>query len=86
MFLTYSQTSLTKKDVIIQLKTILVDKIKEYIICQEKHEDGGFHIHVYLYLKLYSKVVISNFDKHIDDILNVPDHNYIERQELYYYK
>jgi len=27
------------------------------------------------------KVVISNFDKNIDDILNVPQLNYVERRE-----
>jgi len=48
LFLTYSQTSLTKEDAIEQLKGILPDKIKEYIVCQENHEESGLHLHVYL--------------------------------------
>ena len=57
----YSQTSLTKEEIIEQLKAILMDKINEYIICQEKHDDSGFQIHVYF--KLYSKVNICNSSK-----------------------
>lgn len=41
LFLTYSETSLTKENVITQLKVIVGDKIKNYIVCQEKHEDNS---------------------------------------------
>lgn len=33
----------------------------EYIVCQEKHEDSGLHINIYL--KLYSKINILNSNK-----------------------
>lgn len=61
LFLTYSQTFLTKEEVIDQLKSILGDKIKEYFVSQEKHEDSGLHIHVYL--KLTSKINIISAKK-----------------------
>jgi hypothetical protein len=56
LFLTYSQTSLLKEDVLEQLYSIIEKKlgfpfkqgIKEYIVAREKHADGNYHIHVYL--------------------------------------
>lgn len=47
-------------DVIEYLNCLLEDssRIEQYIVAQEKHKDGDFHIHVYL--KLVKKVNISN--------------------------
>lgn len=52
-FLTYPQCPVSKEDI----KNILFNKlkevkngIKEYVIAQEKHEDGNLHIHAYLNL------------------------------------
>jgi hypothetical protein len=40
LFLMYSQTFLTKEDAIEQLKAILMGKINQYIVCQQKHQDS----------------------------------------------
>lgn len=52
-FLTYSQLNLfdlnTGKDQILEkLEQKIPHKIVEYVICEEKHRDGGTHYHVYL--------------------------------------
>lgn len=63
-FLTYSQTEYSKQetlnDIIDKLSTKLID-LKEWVICQETHKDGGHHIHCLLklnkQLELYSNQV-----------------------------
>ena len=55
LFLTYSQLNLldlntAKNQILEQLEEIIPHKIIEYIICEEKHQDGGTHFHVYLEL------------------------------------
>ena len=47
--------------VITQLRNILIDKIKEYIVCQEKHEHNGLQVHSYLKLNL--KITILDSQK-----------------------
>lgn len=61
LFLTYSQINLTKQSILDQLKLILKDKIKEYIIAQETHKDNRFYLHVFL--ELISKINITNPSK-----------------------
>lgn len=52
-FLTYSQLNIlelsTAKDQILEkLEQKIPEKIIEYVICRENHQDGGIHYHVYL--------------------------------------
>lgn len=46
--MTYPQCELTKE----QIKDALVDhKVQEYVIANEKHQDGNLHAHVFLKYK-----------------------------------
>lgn len=53
-FLTYSQNDSTKEAVVAHLESI--DELQEYIVCQEKHKDGGNHLHAYVKYKTGVKV------------------------------
>lgn len=44
-FLTYPQCPLMKEDILSFLRT--KSPLTKYLIAQEKHQDGGFHIHVF---------------------------------------
>lgn len=46
LFLTYPQCAAPKEFVLEHLKTI--DKVLEYVVCIEKHEDGNPHLHAYV--------------------------------------
>jgi len=50
LFLTYPECPLSKEEALECLESILPDSILEYIIAQEKHANGNYHIHVYLSL------------------------------------
>jgi hypothetical protein len=56
LFLTYSQLNVKKTDLENIKELILINlekklpKISQYIIAEEKHQDGGLHYHVYLEL------------------------------------
>lgn len=54
LYLTYSQCSLPKEEVYSQLAHILEWKcangIEKYLVAEEKHQDGGDHLHVFLML------------------------------------
>lgn len=50
LFLTYPECNLEKQDVLLLLQNILSETILEYIIAQEKHQNGNLHIHVFLSL------------------------------------
>ena len=52
IFLTYAQCDIEPVVMLEFLKRLV--KIEEYIIAQEKHKDGGLHLHCYL--KLEKKV------------------------------
>ena len=50
-FLTYSQTTLSMTpDWLLENHTKILEKVEltEYLICQEIHADGGYHLHCYL--------------------------------------
>ena len=48
-FLTYPQCSLTKEQCLELLKSLPIKTlISEYLVCEEKHEDGSPHLHVFL--------------------------------------
>jgi len=49
IFLTYAQCPVALENVLVKLNSKL--DIDKYIIAQEKHVDGGLHIHAYLLLK-----------------------------------
>jgi len=52
LYLTYSQCSLPKEEAFSQINEILEwHEIDQYLIAEEKHENGGDHLHVYLKLK-----------------------------------
>ncbi|CAG8779130.1 19247_t:CDS:2, partial [Cetraspora pellucida] len=80
-FLTYSRCSLTKNQVLEEIKKIIkpkkIDKkyyICNYIIALEYHEDG--YPHIYVYLKLDKKLCTRKetfFDIKIDDIIYHPN-------------
>ena len=69
LILTYSQTEISREDCLSQLKVILNNKIKNYVISQENHLDSGKHLHVYLELK--SKINIINPTKL--DLIECPE-------------
>jgi hypothetical protein len=48
--LTYPQCDLTRERVLESLRSLVGNKYRGAIIAQEKHADGGFHIHAYLCL------------------------------------
>lgn len=51
LFITYPQCPLAKEDAAAQLHQALDDKvIKELVIAQEHHKDGGLHLHAYIRL------------------------------------
>lgn len=47
-FLTYPQCPLTKEEALTILQTNFSQKIVEYVICQEKHDDGSPHLHAFI--------------------------------------
>lgn len=49
VFLTYPRCAESPTAIEAFLKNLL-PTLQKYIICQETHQDGGFHIHCYLYL------------------------------------
>lgn len=50
LFLTYPQCTLSKQDALTLLSQKL-PSIKEYVIAQERHQNGDLHLHAYLYLE-----------------------------------
>lgn len=48
--LTYSQCNVEPDELLVFLKSLVKEKwgIDTYVIAQEKHQDGNFHLHVYL--------------------------------------
>jgi hypothetical protein len=68
--LTYSRTTISREDVLNQLMTIFSKKIKEYLICQETHNDDLIdfefnhniktHIHAYICLNLKLNITSPN--------------------------
>ncbi len=51
MYLTYSRCLMELNEVIEILRGIIqvrTNKVKEYMLVREEHEDGGYHVHVYL--------------------------------------
>lgn len=63
LFLTYAQCNLSLKKVFSQLQNIIFKKnnIEEYILCVEKHQESGYHIHIYL--SLNKRIDIKNPNK-----------------------
>lgn len=64
-FLTYPQCDVQPQEALEQLSGIfgsIAYKIHEYVVAQERHEDGNFHLHAYIHvgLALHRKVA-SNF-------------------------
>lgn len=64
-FLTYPQCDVKPEEALEQLSGIfnsIAYKIHEYVVAQERHEDGNFHIHAYIHvgIALHRKVA-SNF-------------------------
>lgn len=59
LFLTYAQCDIECKDALDLLQNKL--DINEYIIAQEKHQDGNNHLHVYLKLNKKCNIVNSNW-------------------------
>lgn len=49
LFLTYSQCSFSKDSLLQVLKLMPHGDFKKYVICRESHQDGNYHLHVYLY-------------------------------------
>lgn len=47
-FLTYPKCPITKEDALTILRTNFTQEIKEYVICEEKHEDGEPHLHAFI--------------------------------------
>jgi hypothetical protein len=61
LFLTYSKTSISKEECLLQLSVILNNSIKDYIITQEKSSaDGGRDLHVYLNLTKKVNIISTN--------------------------
>ena len=50
LFMTYSQCPYTPTECLSLLQSILKDTIKSYVISREPHENGGYHLHVYVEL------------------------------------
>lgn len=51
LYLTYAQCSLPKEEVYSQLAELLYpNDFEQYIIAEERHKDGNFHVHAYLVL------------------------------------
>lgn len=59
-FLTYPKCSMTKEEVLLDLKERDLE-MDEYVIAEEVHEDGTPHLHVYLKLKENLEVVTTDF-------------------------
>ena len=47
-FLTYPQCAMTKEDLLEGLKGCLPVKIQEYVVAEEKHENGDPHLHAFV--------------------------------------
>ena len=63
-FLTYPKCPITKEDALTILETNGLPKIVEYVICEEKHEDGSPHLHAFI--KLEKKRTFSSVSKKFD--------------------
>ena len=63
-FLTYPKCPLTKEEALTILETNGLPKIEEYVICEEKHEDGSPHLHAFI--KLEKKRSFSSVSKKFD--------------------
>ena len=62
-FLTYPQCKLSKEQVLKLLEIKLTDyAIKEYVICEEKHETGDPHIHAFIKVDRQVKWMSDRFD------------------------
>ena len=62
-FLTYPQCKLSKEQVLKLLEIKLTDyAIKEYVICEEKHESGDPHIHAFIKVDRQMKWMSDRFD------------------------
>jgi len=60
LYLTYPKCSLPKEEVLAQL-TDLCPEISEYMVAEERHQDGDLHIHAYLLLKKKINIRDPNF-------------------------
>jgi hypothetical protein len=62
-YLTYSQVTkgMTPDKLLIHLESI-VGVVKEYLISQERHKDGGYHLHAYIKHKRFESENANVFD------------------------
>ncbi len=56
-FLTYPRCDLSKEELLVHLQSL--GKLDEFCICRETHEDGGLHLHAYVW---YDKPGVPNAD------------------------
>lgn len=70
-FLTYPQTSITKKSFCVILNKLYLFQF--LMICQESHSDGGKHLHSVLVFKdnISKNQILKDLSKHIPDIKKV---------------
>jgi len=61
IFLTYPQCSASKEEILDHIQTL--HQVKDYIVCEEKHEDGSPHIHAVLH---FHTKVHTRDPKHFD--------------------
>ena len=66
LFLTYPQCSLSRENILEFMKSKFQNNLKDYLICQEVHKDGGLHIHCYI--SLFDR--INYIDPHCLDIID----------------
>jgi hypothetical protein len=61
-FLTYPQCTMTKEVLLKHLDEKFTGLIKEYVICQEHHQDGNPHLHAYVKFKNQKRIRSRSFD------------------------
>jgi len=77
LYLTYSQCPATKEEALAAIQALAANKgweLIKYLVGQERHEDGGFHLHCFF--KFHNKLDITNvrlFDLESDGIVYHPN-------------
>ena len=61
-FLTYPRCAMSKEELLKHLDDKFVGQIKEYVICTEKHKDGGLHLHAYIKFIPKKRIRSRSFD------------------------
>ena len=98
LFLTYSQTEISREEVLIQLNIILENNIQDYVISKENHkETGESHIHAYIVLKRTMNIVSASRLDLIDTKTSMKIHgsyevvknkwnvlNYVKKEDKYF--